>query len=133
MFGKYNDGPTNKAPENNIEQTNAYEMVTHPSHYNKYSVEVIEMMKKIYGEGCVAIWDELTAFKYRMRLGEKPNNPVRQDLQKEEFYISDKKKILREHNMDNEKFKAFINDVQQVFNGSTPVRIIDGRKQLLTD
>ena len=32
---------------NNNEKT--YEHVNHPSHYNNYDVEVIEMMKRIWG------------------------------------------------------------------------------------
>lgn len=64
-----------------------YEMVNHPSHYNKYDVEVLDMIRKIWGDAAAAIWCEITAFKYRMRLGEKPENPVEQDLSKEEWYL----------------------------------------------
>lgn len=69
-----------------VETTN-YEMVEHPSHYNKYDVEVIEMMRRIWGNEAVAIWCKLTAFKYRMRLGEKPDNSIKQDLNKEKFLL----------------------------------------------
>lgn len=64
-----------------------YEMVNHPSHYNKYDVEVIEMMEKIWGAEDTAKWCEMTAFKYRMRLGEKPENSIEQDLKKEKWYL----------------------------------------------
>ncbi len=64
-----------------------YEMVEHPSHYNKYDVECIEMMRRIWGNEAVAIWCKLTAFKYRMRLGEKPDNSIKQDLNKEKFLL----------------------------------------------
>lgn len=62
-------------------------MVNHPSHYNKYDVEVLDMIRKIWGDAAAALWCEITAFKYRMRLGEKPENPVAQDLNKEEWYL----------------------------------------------
>lgn len=68
-----------------------YEMVNHPSHYNKYDVEVIDMMEKIWGTEAVALWAEMTAFKYRMRLGEKPENPIEQDLNKETWYLNKSK------------------------------------------
>ena len=62
-------------------------MVDHPSHYNNYSMEVIDMMQKIWGAEATALWCEMTAFKYRMRLGLKPDNPVSQDLDKEAWYL----------------------------------------------
>lgn len=69
------------------------EQVNHPSHYNRYSVEVIEMMRRIYGDEKVEIFCELNAFKYRMRMGLKEGNPVDQDLAKEAFYLSYKEKL----------------------------------------
>lgn len=41
------------------------------------------MMVSIYGIEATATWCEMTAFKYRMRVGTKPDNPVEQDLDKE--------------------------------------------------
>lgn len=66
---------------------NEYEMVEHPNHYNTYDVETIDMMRRIWGDDAVALWCKLTAFKYRMRLGAKPNNSIEQDLKKEKFYL----------------------------------------------
>lgn len=74
-----NDPPTNKEED--------YEMVNHPQHYNLYSEETIEIMKDVYGPDAVALWSEMTAFKYRMRMGTKPGSPVEQDLEKEEVYL----------------------------------------------
>ena len=65
-----------------------YEMVNHPSHYNKYDIEVIDMMEKIWGKEACRLWCIMTAFKYRMRLGEKPENPIEQDLEKERWYLN---------------------------------------------
>ena len=31
---------------------------------------------------------EMTALKYRMRLGLKPENPIEQDLEKEKWYLN---------------------------------------------
>lgn len=75
---------THLSPQDNDKP---YEQVNHPSHYNKYDVEVVDMMEKIWGKYETAIWCKLTAFKYRMRLGEKPDNPIRQDLNKESWYL----------------------------------------------
>ena len=72
-------------------------MVNHPSHYNTYQVECIEMMRRIWGDETTAAWCEMTAFKYRMRVGTKPDNSVEQDLAKEKWYL-DKAKELRTSN-----------------------------------
>ena len=73
-----------------IDNANA---VSHPSHYNNYSVEVLEMMRRIWGDEKVAIFCELNAFKYRMRMGLKEGNPIEQDLAKEKFYLEYMKKL----------------------------------------
>ena len=75
--------------------TNNYEHVNHPTHYNSYSMECIAMMEMIWGAEATALWCEMTAFKYRMRLGNKPDNPIDQDLAKEAWYLA-KAKELRE-------------------------------------
>lgn len=53
----------------------------HPPRYNQYSVEVIDMMERIWGKDAVKLWCEMTAFKYRMRLGHK--DAIEQELEKE--------------------------------------------------
>ena len=47
------------------------EMVNHPSHYNQYPKETIDMMVDIFGREATRQWCVMTAFKYRMRLGLK--------------------------------------------------------------
>jgi hypothetical protein len=74
--------------------TDEYEMVDHPQHYNNYEYEVIDMMRKIYGDEKTAIFCELNAFKYRMRMGTKPTSPIDEDLKKEQWYLKKKKEIL---------------------------------------
>ena len=66
-----------------------------PNHYKSYSVETIDMMVSIYGKEKTAIHCELTAFKYRQRLGKKDS--LEQDLAKEKWYL-DKAKELRNDN-----------------------------------
>lgn len=68
----------------------SYEHVNHPKHYNNYSVEVIDMMVSIEA---TATWCEMTAFKYHMRVGTKPDNPVEQDLDKERWYLNKVKEL----------------------------------------
>lgn len=70
---------------NNIDDN--YENVNHPNHYNTYDVEVIDMMERIWGPEKTAIFCELNAFKYRMRMGTKPTSPVSEDLDKEMWYL----------------------------------------------
>lgn len=64
------------------------EKVNHPDYYNRYSVEVIEMARRIWGDEAMRVAAEITAFIYRMRAGVKPDNPVGQDLDKEEFWLN---------------------------------------------
>lgn len=75
------------------ENKNAYEYVNHPSHYNNYDMEVIDMMVNIWGKEATALWCEMTAFKYRMRMGTKPDNSLEQDLNKEKWYLNKKNEI----------------------------------------
>lgn len=63
----------------------AYGEVNNPTHYNKYSVEVIDMMERVFGPEKLAIFCELNAFKYRMRAGEKGYASM--DLAKEGWYL----------------------------------------------
>ena len=46
------------------------------------------MMVGIWGVENVALWCEITAFKYRMRMGTKPENSIKQDLEKEAWYLN---------------------------------------------
>lgn len=62
------------------------EMVNHPSHYNHYPMETIDMMEKIFGTYATMQWCLMTAFKYRMRLGLKDD--IEQDLAKEQWYLN---------------------------------------------
>ena len=73
-----------------------YEMVNSPKHYNNYSMECIDMMAMILGAESTALWCEMTAFKYRMRLGLKPDNPIEQDLEKEAWYLAKAKELRKE-------------------------------------
>lgn len=77
-----------------------YEQVNHPEHYNQYSVEAIDMIEKVYGLYLAWKWCEITAFKYRLRMGTKPGNELAQDLEKEKWYLN-KAKELKERYMEN--------------------------------
>lgn len=84
-------GNSTDAPADDKEST--YENVNHPNHYNTYDVEVIEMMERIWGPEKTAIFCELNAFKYRMRMGTKPTSPVTEDLDKEVWYLNKMKEL----------------------------------------
>ena len=79
------------------DNTVVYEMVDHPSHYNLYDIEAIDMIERIWGAKNAALWCEITAFKYRMRMGTKPGEDVTRDLNKEQWYLK-KAKELRNKN-----------------------------------
>ena len=69
-------------------ENKGYEYVNHPSHYNRYSIEAVEMARRIWGDEALITAAEITAFFYRMRLGLKPDVPVFQDIEKEEFWLN---------------------------------------------
>lgn len=96
-------GPTNAELKEEIEQktetSTQYEYVNHPTHYNNYSMEVIDMMVKLWGPENTATFCEMNAYKYRMRLGLKPENPIDQDLKKEKWYLDKAKSIRKDYNL----------------------------------
>ena len=65
-----------------------------PNHYKQGNKEVIEMMELIWGKEALITYCEMNAFKYRMRLGNKPNQPIEQELEKAKWY-EEKAKTLR--------------------------------------
>lgn len=91
-----------------------YEMVNHPSHYNRYTIEAVEMARRIWGDEAMKTAAEITAFFYRMRLGLKPENSVEQELAKEDFWLSYAKKMEDNITGKNVKLhdgtKAVLND-----------------------
>lgn len=101
MAGLANSAPASNALCSNpypytgstIAHIEDYEMVNHPKHYNSYDVEVVDMMRRIWGSEKTAIWCELNAFKYRMRMGLKPGSSFDDDLAKEQWYLNKAKEI----------------------------------------
>lgn len=73
-------------------KTLSYDFVN-PDHYKQNSKEVIDMMVDIWGKEAVSIHCEITAFKYRMRIGNKPDQPIEQDLKKAQWYEAKAKEL----------------------------------------
>lgn len=88
------------------EQTQkANEAVNHPSHYNQYPIEVIDMMERIFGLEATELWCVMTAFKYRMRMGHKDD--IQQDMEKEQWYLRRAESIrYRQMNIASENISA---------------------------
>lgn len=59
-----------------------------PSHYKKFEKETYEMMIDIWGVEAYIKHCEMCAFKYKLRAGEKPDQPVERDLEKAEWYLN---------------------------------------------
>lgn len=64
-----------------------------PDHYKQGGKEVIEKMLDIWGKEAVATHCEITAFKYRMRLGLKPDQPIERDIEKAKWYEAKAKEL----------------------------------------
>jgi len=71
--------------EKPVESEQDYDYVN-PSHYKNQSKETYEMMIDIWGEEAFAKHCEMCAFKYRMRLGSKPDQPTERELEKIKWY-----------------------------------------------
>ena len=78
-----------------METKGSYEHVDHPSHYkdDEDSLEAIDIIERVYGVKATMLWCEITAFKYRLRMGKKPNEPIERDLSKENWYLNKKKEL----------------------------------------
>ena len=50
-------------------------------------------MVDIFGRKNAALFCEMNAFKYSMRMGTKPNNDINQDLEKEQWYLNKAKEL----------------------------------------
>ena len=79
----------------NISISKTYDEVGAP-HYRQQPIEAIEVIRRVYGEAAAAQWCEITAFKYRLRLGHKPTTTMENDLKKEKWYL-EKSSELKEN------------------------------------
>ena len=61
------------------------EMVNHPAHYNKGTMECIDAMVGAFGKEEVAIFSKISAFKYLWRLGHKDDEA--QEVGKIKWYL----------------------------------------------
>lgn len=57
-----------------------------PSHYRIGTMETFDMMVMIWGKEKAIAHCEMTAFKYRMRAGRKPEQPIERDMEKAKWY-----------------------------------------------
>ena len=73
---------------------NEYDHVSAP-HYRKSPIEAIEIFENLYGTEKTALWCEITALKYRLRLGHKPTSPIEDDLKKEKWYLEKREELLK--------------------------------------
>jgi hypothetical protein len=102
MNTAYNHIDESYIPNDNEQEE--YDYVNHPSHYNDYDCEVIDMMHAIWGPYQTAIFCKLNAFKYRMRMGNKPDEDIVRDYQKEQTYLNwykiyyEESKLIKEGN-----------------------------------
>jgi hypothetical protein len=80
---------------NNLDQKEDYDFVN-PEHYKRGNMEVIDMMKLLWGTEALILHCEMTSFKYRMRAGTKPDQPIERELEKARWYDEKAKKLRYE-------------------------------------
>lgn len=71
-----------------------YDHVRAP-HYRQSPIEAIDIFEKVYGAEMTAMWCEITALKYRLRLGHKPTSPIEDDIKKEKWYLDKREELLK--------------------------------------
>lgn len=98
-----------------------------PSHYKNSSKETWQQMVDIWGIDAYIKHCEMCAFKYRMRLGTKPDQPVERDLAKVKWY-EDKAKELKRVKLDLpvEDSKKFIDAFKHLDNSLTTTLVNSG-------
>lgn len=99
-----------------LDDEKPYDFVNHPKHYNNYSKETIDMMVDIFGLENTIMWCEMTAFKYRMRMGTKPDTPIQQDIDKESWYLN-KKQELQNKLIEKQKLHSNLITATHIVNG----------------
>lgn len=83
-----------------------YEYVKHPSHYNHYYLEVIDILERVYGTEATATWCEMTAMKYRLRMGTKPGEPIERDIEKERWYLNKRDELQEKMRKSEEEVRS---------------------------
>lgn len=98
-----------------------YEYVKHPSHYNHYYLEVIDILERVYGTEATATWCEMTAMKYRLRMGTKPGEPIERDIEKERWYLNKRDELQEKMRKSEEEASAAHNAIDAVIDEECPV------------
>lgn len=78
--------------ENKCMEDKKYDYIN-PDHYKKFSIETIDMMIVLWGAEAVALHCEMCAFKYKMRMGDKPDQPIERDMEKVHWYLNKAKEL----------------------------------------
>ena len=105
------------------------EMVNHPEHYNKGTMECIDAMVGAFGKDEVAIFSKISAFKYLWRLGHKDDEA--QEVGKIKWYLDKYLELKKKDTIESHISKNMFRDESE-----EPFRTlneIDLKKKGLTD
>ena len=78
----------------------AYSEQGKAQHYNKTSIEAIVVLERTFGTEAAMLFCEMTAMKYRLRIGEKDNPEL--ELKKIKWYERSAKEYRRRLNLNHE-------------------------------
>ena len=67
-----------------------------PKHYKSLGKETFQMMIDIWGKNAFIQHCEMSAFKYRMRIGVKPNQPIERELEKIKWYETKARELRKQ-------------------------------------
>ena len=83
--------------EKQIKESQAYEEVSNPTHYDFFDTTAIEIIEKL------STWKEYIGFlkgnalKYRLRLGKKPGVEITKDFKKARWYEKEYERVIKEN------------------------------------
>ena len=72
---------------------------TDPLHYKNQSIEVWEMMIRIWGKEKFISFCEMNAFKYRMRVGSKEGESIEDEIKKAQIYEQKANELRAENDL----------------------------------
>lgn len=98
---------------NFMEEQAKYDFVN-PEHYKGYSIETVEMMIRVWGKETVALFAEMSVFKYRMRMGKKPGEPIEREMEKIRWWETKAKELRNPKKFNQKEFDKEVEEFIEI-------------------
>jgi hypothetical protein len=111
--------------------SNQYDSEGNAKHYTDQRLNSLVMIERTWGTYEAMVFCEITAFKYRYRLGKKPGQPLDQELIKSSWYEKKAKELQAKIGTDEEvkhirevPYVAIVDANQGVLNFKSPLTVL---------